>query len=625
MEQLTPNRREGVPSAKQEDETLARSAGEGGRRPGEGESPLASVSQTAPPHPALSPKNGGRGDRKATGPVDPTRREVLAAFLGLPALLAAGCQSEHVMPPLPAGEVIGPSQEVGHRLRGGYRPTPAAEAWQKTPVVIVGGGVAGLSAAWRLQRAGFRDFRLLELESAPGGTSRSGSLATAPTMFPWGAHYLPKPLATNRGLITLLREMGIVEGADDHGEPIIGEQFLCRDPQERIFYRGQWYEGLYLHAGASPEDLQQFEAFQKEVARWADWRDAKGRRAFAIPMSTASDDTEVTSLDKITMAEWLDKHQWNSPRLRWLVNYACRDDYGMTVEQTSAWAGLFYFAARLKKGGDDAQPFITTPEGNGHLVAHLLKGVQSQVLLGQAVTDVAPAAGESGPVEVVSVEGASLATGSPRVQGYRADQVIFAAPQFLTRYLLRPYREDPPKHTFDFDYGAWMVANLFLKNRPAAANERGFPLAWDNVLYESPSLGYVASTHQVGMDHGPTVFTYYYPLCDASSRDARERLLSLDWSHWADVALTDLSRVHREIRSLTERVDVMRWGHAMVRPKPGFLWGASRRAAAEPYRSIYFAHSDLSGVPLFEEAFYRGVLAAEQVLAARGVKTETIL
>jgi hypothetical protein len=34
---------------------------------------------------------------------------------------------------------------------------------------------------------------------------------------------------------------------------------------------------------------------------------------------------------------------------------------------------------------------------------------------------------------------------------------------------------------------------------------------------------------------------------------------------------------------------------------------------------VYFAHSDLSGVALFEEAFYQGLRAAEEVLAARGV------
>jgi len=72
-------------------------------------------------------------------------------------------------------------------------------------------------------------------------------------------------------------------------------------------------------------------------------------------------------------------------------------------------------------------------------------------------------------------------------------------------------------------------------------------------------------------------------------------------------------------------LDVMRWGHAMVRPRPGFVWGGARRSAARPYRGIHFGNSDLSGVGLFEEAFYHGVRAAEEVLAARGLPVATML
>src|SRR5581483_2437461 len=196
--------------------------------------------------------------------------------------------------------------------------------------------------------------------------------------------------------------------------------------------------------------------------------------------------------------------------------------------------------------------------------------------------------------------------------GYRAGQVVFAAPHFLTRFVLRPYRTAAPRHVAAFEYGAWMVANLFLKDRPSA---RGFPLAWDNVLYESPSLGYVVATHQRGLDHGPTVFTYYYPLCDANVKEARTRLLGLDWQACADIALTDLERAHPDLRPLVERLDVMRWGHAMIRPRPGFIWGAARAAAAKPYRGIHFANTDLGGVALFEEAFHHGVRAADEILA----------
>jgi len=123
------------------------------------------------------------------------------------------------------------------------------------------------------------------------------------------------------------------------------------------------------------------------------------------------------------------------------------------------------------------------------------------------------------------------------------------------------------------------------------------------------------ATHQRGLDRGPTVFTYYYPLCDADPRVARTRLLSTDRRGWADIALTDLERAHPAIRSLCTRLDVMRWGHAMIRPQPGFIWGGARSKAQKPFRGIHFAHTDLSGIALFEEALDHGVRAAEEVLS----------
>jgi protoporphyrinogen oxidase len=532
---------------------------------------------------------------------------MLSAFLGLPVALAA-CRAPDT-PPLPKGEIVGASDGLGHKLRDGLRVAPPSDRWERASVVIVGGGVAGLSAAWRLQKSGFEDFILIELEKAPGGTARSGASAVVP--YPWGAHYIPAPMKENSWLISLLDEMGVIEGSDANGQPIVAEQFLCRDPEERTFYRGRWYEGLYLHAGASSQDEAELSAFRVEVNRWAGWRDSKGRRAFAIPLARGSDDPDVTDLDKISMKEWMDRRGFTSPRLQWFVNYACRDDYGMTMEDTSAWAGMFYFSSRVARPGDEARPLLTWPEGNGRLVNHLYSHVSQKVRLGVAACEINPAEGNVGKgVDVIAVDSEGAVA-----SGFHADHVVFAAPHFLARYLIRPYRDNPPPHLAEFQYGAWMVANLMLKDRPES---RGFPLAWDNVIYDSKSLGYVVATHQRGLDRGPTVFTYYYPLCDGSPREARSKLLAADWADCADIALTDLSRAHADIRMLVDRIDVMRWGHAMIRPTPGFIWGNARAAASRPYRGIHFANTDLSGIPLFEEAFYHGIRAAEEILAVRG-------
>ncbi len=78
-------------------------------------------------------------------------------------------------------------------------------------------------------------------------------------------------------------------------------------------------------------------------------------------------------------------------------------------------------------------------------------------------------------------------------------------------------------------------------------------------------------------------------------------------------ALTDLARAHSDIYELTTRIDIMRWGHAMISPRPNFIWSGIREKAVKPYRNIHFAHTDLSGVALFEEAFYHGLRAATEI------------
>lgn len=527
------------------------------------------------------------------------RRELIAAMLGAPALLA-GCSM--ATPSLPLqGELLGQSSDIGHRLRDGFRPTPSADRWREVQVVIVGGGIAGLSAAWKLKQQGCDDFVVLELEPDCGGTSRSGRSSL--TAYPWGAHYVPVPLAHNTPLIQLLTEMGVVESLAEDGSPNVAEQFLCREPEERLFYQGEWIEGLYPATNASADDLAQMSAFQKEIDHWAAWRDASGRRAFAIPTSQASDDATVRDLDKLSMTEWLNQHGWTSPRLHWLVDYSCRDDYGLTAEHTSAWAGLLYFAARLKAPGADHQSLITFPEGNGRIVNYLAEQAGNRLHTGMAVTQITPGA-----------EGAQVVcfnTKTEDVIGYKCRKVIFAAPQFLVSRLITGFTERTGRSTKEFEYGSWLVANLHLRKRP---HEQSFPLSWDNVIHDSRSLGYVVATHQSGQDHGPTVLTWYYPFCDANPRGPREHLLKARWADLADVVLTDLQRPHPDIRNLIERLDIFRWGHAMIRPKPGFITSRERLAAQSPDGPIHFANTDLSGIALLEEAFDHGCRAAVEVL-----------
>ena len=527
-----------------------------------------------------------------------TRRELLATFLGAPFAFAA-CELGESRK-FPNGEIVGQNVDLGHILRENRGFDVPRDNWQTVKTVIVGGGIAGLTAAWKLRQKGYKDFVLLELEKEVGGTARSGN--GEPVGYPWGAHYLPVPFKENEDLVSFLDEMSLIDGRDADGELMVKEQFLCREPEERLFFKGRWYEGLYPGVGASDEDKRQYNEFQKQIDARVNWRDASGKRAFVVPVEMSSTYTEMTDLDKMSFADWLRENGFTSERLIWYCDYACRDDYGLNLNQTSAWAGLFYFCSRVRRSGVESQPFITFPEGNGRFVSHLYEPVKENARPSRIVVSVIP---QVNGVDVVCLDNGSL-------RGFHCEHVIYAAPMFTAPYVIRTFRDDQPFIASEFQHNAWWVANLFLKDRPKPRFQKDFPLSWDNVFYDSPSLGYVTATHQKGIDYGPTILTYYYPMC--AEENVRTKLFNYNWHDLADVCLTDMSRAHADIRDLVSRIDIMRWGHAMISPRPGFLWGGERQKAVKPYRNVHFAHTDLSGIALFEEAFYHGMRAANALL-----------
>jgi hypothetical protein len=428
---------------------------------------------------------------------------------------------------------------------------------------------------------------VFELDDVAGGTARGGTSNV--TAYPWGAHYIVAPQKEQTDLTALLAEMNAIEGYAADGTPIVDEALRCREPEERVWHLGRWWEGLYLDAGANAEDRRQLGVFRKEIDRWSGWRDAQGRRAFAIPRSAGSDDAEVTALDRLTFAQWLDAHALTSQRLRWLCDYACRDDYALTAATTSAWAGLFYFAARQRGPGAAPQTVVTWPNGNGALVAHLADG--ANIERGLAVVD-------------ATDDGELTCIGDGGVAGVRARAVIVCVPRFIANRIVRSRRGQAHG-----DYGAWAVANVHLRARPVERGH-GAPPAWDNVFRDSPSLGYVSATHQRGRDRGPTVWTWYYAFADDDAAAVRKKLAGAGYGEWAETVLADLSRAHPDVREHVERIEVAFWGHGMIRPRTGTMFGGGDHA---PAGKVHFAHTDLSGLALFEEAFDHGLRAAREV------------
>ena len=149
---------------------------------------------------------------------------------------------------------------------------------------------------------------------------------------------------------------------------------------------------------------------------------------------------------------------------------------------------------------------------------------------------------------------------------------------------------------------------------PTAPIVRAEP-SWDNVIYGSPSLGYVVANHQSLRTHVERpVWTYYHALADMNPVDGRRLLQRRGWREWTEWILADLQRAHPDIRDCVERIDIMRQGHAMVRPAPGFLAASAPAMPPRLAGRVHAAHSDLGGLSLFEEAQWFGVRAAASIL-----------
>ena len=174
------------------------------------------------------------------------------------------------------GSFLDDGLPTGHRLTDRGR---SGRPITRVPVVIVGAGVAGLCAAWRLRKRGFRDFVVLEMHAEAGGNSRSAENEVSG--YPLAAHYVPVP---NRES-TLVRELFDEFGVMRDGK--VDERYLCFAPQERLFLHGRWQEGLEPEIAVSARDREQYRRFDDRI------REFRATRQFTIPIDAGARASEL--------------------------------------------------------------------------------------------------------------------------------------------------------------------------------------------------------------------------------------------------------------------------------------------------------------------------------------------
>jgi protoporphyrinogen oxidase len=500
-----------------------------------------------------------------------------------------------------AGELKTASYKIGHLLW--KTPFKKITAIHDVNILIIGSGISGLSAGKELMKNGETDFVILELEKTAGGNSRYGENAAG--RYPFGAHYLPLPSTDMHELIDFLKEVHVIKSFSEKGLPEYDERYLCAAPEDRLYINGHWQNSLIPNFGLPLKDKQEIQKFQQQMRMLKNEKGKDGLYAFALPLINSSRDAAYIALDNITMSEYLRREGYGSEYLFWYVDYCCKDDYGTAVEETSAWAGLHYFCSRRGTASNAGEhDLLTWPEGNGWLMDKLKKPLASNIRTDNLVYEVNQ---KGNSYEVVSL---NVATG--KAEQWNCNKIVFACPQFVTAHIRTNIAALKGRAYNLFTYSSWMVGNLWVKNN--LKEKGGAPMAWDNVIYNSPSLGYINSNAQHLHRFQPEInFTYYYPFDDRQTD--RKKLLQTNHAEFTNIMLNDMKQVYEDLEESIIRYDPFIWGHAMIKPLKGFIWSEEKQNAARSInKSIYFAHTDLSGISVFEEGFYQGIKAVRKLL-----------
>ncbi len=507
--------------------------------------------------------------------------------------------------------VHAPGRDEGHFLRERKALPPPSETL-RTDVAIFGSGIAGMTAAWKLRKLGLGDFLMVD-GPQPYGNAAGGRFGDLE--YPTGGHYLPLPSPESTHVREILSDLGIIERDPYAEKPLYDERWLLHAPEERLLYQGQWQEGFIPTEGVPAWELAEHKRFFAEVEKLRQTRGSDGKRVFVFPTVLSSQDPQWRALDRVTLKTWLDQQGYRSPTLHWYLNYCCRDDYGARHDHVSAWAGLHYYCSRWGQAANASNgAWLTWPGG----LQPLAKGLEQKAAVrrhaGTVVSVKTTGSGGNAGVEALCFR---LEQGKPVSYLVQARKAICAMPLYVASRVV----EDIAQYGYDAQrdnpvYSPWLVANFLLNRFPQ--EKPHVPLSWDNVVYQEPGLGYVVSTHQdIRVTPPPrTVFSAYVALSDRTPVAARRWMVTAPPAELLALASADLHAAYgAAFAPCVERVDITLRGHAMAAPLPGFLSNRGAHALREVEGPLLFAHADLSGFSVFEEAAWWGVRAA--ALAAR--------
>ncbi|MGH9497556.1 MAG: FAD-dependent oxidoreductase [Terriglobales bacterium] len=472
--------------------------------------------------------------------------------------IAAGCPvdlSLLVAETAPQPAVDGEDNRICHQVRDGKVFTlPPASA--RHDVVIVGGGVSGISAAYFMQD---RDFLLLEKEPHWGGNAYL--MEYEGNAFATGSAFLGKNESAAFGLA---REIGLDPlPINDRDSTIIRGEWIA----------DTWTDGLNrLPYAASVREG--FKKFKKDT--------------LAIDLGRRRNE-----LDNLPFSDFMKGYP--AEVKQWWDNYG-PSNWGAVSEHTSAALGI----AELKEiGRDDVVPdFYTWPGGLGAITKKLAEILTPKFAdrMRTGATTIAVVPGKK-EVQVTYMQGAELKT-------VTAKAVIMATPKFITRRIVQGLPEKQSDAMHQIHYIPYPVVNLIF-DKPV------FNKSYDTWCPGNTFTDFIVADwvvrNQPGYHQKYNIITCYTPL---KEEDRGYLLTESSTRKIAVKVLRDFQKLFPGSNVDPLEVHIYRRGHPLFVSTPG-LYTRVQPLVREPMERVFFANTDSEGP---ESTTNKAILAARRAV-----------
>lgn len=457
--------------------------------------------------------------------------------------VAAGCPVDSALLPSPGAAPVGAPLvdgehfEICHQVRDGHRfELPAATA--RTAIALVGGGVAGLSAAYFLRS---KDWFLLEKEDHFGGNAYQEEFDGQP--FATGSAYAYRGDEGDQ----LASEIGLKLPLVDKPDPTLVNKTYVPDT---------WKTGI-AQLPYPKEVIASFQKFRDDVLK--------------MKVSERMAELDALPFSNFTSAYASEVQQW------WDIFGP--SNWGAATHDTSAYVGL-YNAQDLFTGGDAKRAIL--PGGLGcithKLVEVLEPNYKDRMLCDAAVVAVVP---EKDAVNVTYLREGKLTT-------IAAKTVLMCTPKHITSRVVEGLSTEQKAAMQQTRYAPYPVVNLIF-DKPVY--NRGY----DNWCPGNSFTDFIVADWTIrnrpGYKPKNNILTFYTPLPE------NQRYTLLDERSCKALAarvLSDFQKVLPEFNVDPVEVRIYRRGHPMFMATPGH-YTKTRIAAAQPLDRVFFGNSDSGG------------------------------